>query len=240
MAVVESSGALDVIVVRGHCSAAAISMAYLNAKEMTTTLVLWDRHHTAAEEAGVATLRKQQYGTHEEERPDQTVMSKAFEFFGSGTPKCALVHVASDKIKQSNTMDSPLLNYEAVIAGMKDNHTETLSSFQAVSVYEPWLHAYRATCFMLIPSISQYDWPDDLCVANQSVRRTVKADPLRYPDGSGWTVGLQMTTDNMAMQAKLAYGSIKSILADEGIRHAVSGKNMRLEEKGNGTKAITA
>lgn len=240
MAVVEASGALDVVVLRGHCTAAAISLAYQNAKEMTTTLLLWDRQHKAADEEGVATLRKQQYGTHEEEKPDQQVMSKAFEFFGAGTPKCALVHVASDKLKQSNQMENYLQNYDAVVSGIKDNHTETIQSFIAVSVYEPWLHAYRATAFLLIPSVMQYDWPDDLCTANCSVRRTVKADPLRYPDGSGWTVGLQMTTENHAAQARLAYGSMKSILADEGLRHAVSGKNVRIEEKGHGAKAIMA
>merc|ERR1712007_285410 len=95
---------------------------------------------------------------------DAQVMGKAFEYFGQGAPKCALLHIGSDKIKQSNKMDKPLWNVDTVVAGINDNHCETLQCFYAFSIYQPWIHAFRAVAYTLIPACLGWDWPEDLCL----------------------------------------------------------------------------
>jgi hypothetical protein len=216
----------------------------MHAKAKTTTLVLWDRQSKAAEEEAVHnTLRKQQYATMEEERPDQQVVAKAFDsYIGQGTPKCALLHIGSDKLKEANNLEKPLLDYETVVRGIEDNHIETLTAFYACAIYAPWVHAMRACSFMLVPPCMQYDWPDDLSTCTHSVRRTVKAEAMRSWDGSGWLFGMQMTSSDAPEMTKLAHGVMKSLIFAESdsTRNAVTGKNVRLESKGPGSKAITA
>uniref|UniRef100_A0A7S4QAX7 RRM domain-containing protein n=1 Tax=Alexandrium monilatum TaxID=311494 RepID=A0A7S4QAX7_9DINO len=226
----KSSEALDVVVVRGHCTATGIGVAAMHAKAMTTVLVLWDHHHYPATEAAVAgALEKRVYNTMEEEMPDNAVMGKAFEYFGVGAPKCALVHVGSDKIKQSVELENPLWNVDEVISGIECNHLETLQSFYAAVCYQPWIHAFRAVCFMLIPPMMGWDWPDDICTCTVSTRRTVKANPLRSADGSGWTVGLQMTNDSPVVNASLAFAAMnKVVFSDESLKHQYTGKTLNL------------
>mmetsp|Transcript_52048 Transcript_52048/g.120999 ORF Transcript_52048/g.120999 Transcript_52048/m.120999 type:complete len:341 (-) Transcript_52048:153-1175(-) len=222
-----SSQALDVVVVRGHTTATGIGLVAAHAKAMTTVLVLWEHHHYPAKEEAVAgALHKRTYNTMEEEMPDNAVMGKAFEYYG---PKCALVHVGSDKLKQSAEMEDPLWNVDEVVRGISNNHLETLRCFYAYVCYQPWVHAFRACVFMLIPPMMGWDWPDDLCTCTVSSRRTVKADPLRNMDGSGWTIGLQMTSDSPVVNVSLAHAAMNTIvLADEGTKHNYSGKVMNL------------
>lgn len=226
-----SEGALDVVVIRGHASATGLGLAYMYAKAQVTTLVLWDRHQLKDSQDPVRTaVPLRQYATMEEEKPDGQVMGKAFEFFGVGSPKCALLHLGSDKVKQANSLENPLLDYEAVVRGMEDNHTETLQCFYAVSIYEPWIHAFRATAFILVPSTMNWDWPDDLSTCSVSSRRVIRCDPLRVPDGSGWTVGLQMCSESSAVNASLAFAAMnKIVLADDNFKHSLSGKNVQLD-----------
>merc|ERR1711879_359605 len=129
------------------------------------------------------------YQTMQEEIADNAVMGKAFEYYGSGAPKCALLHVGDDQVKQSNEMEKPLWNVDEVMNGINSNHMETLRCFYAFICYQPWVHAFRACAFVLIPPMMCWDWPDDLCTCGLSSRRSVKAQPLRSMDGSGWTIG---------------------------------------------------
>lgn len=233
MALVEpakSAEPLDVVVVRGHCTATGMGVATLHAKAMTTVLVLWDYHHYPATEAGVAgALEKRTYNTMEEEMADNAVMGKAFEYYGSGAPKCALVQVGTDKLAQDCQIDDPLHNVDEVISGIEFNHLDTLQGFYAAVCYQPWVHAFRACCFFLVPPMMGWDWPDDLCTCTVSSRRQVKADSLRNMDGSGWTIGLQMTNDSPVVNANLAYAAMnKVVLSDEGVKHMYSGKVLTL------------
>lgn len=226
----KSPEALDTVVVRGHTTATAIGLVAMYAKANTTVLVLWEHHSRPEQEANVSNaLQKRVYNTMEEEFADGQVMSKAFEYFGSGAPKCALVHVGSDKVKQSAQMENPLWQVDEVCAGIKENHIETLTCFYACGIYQPWLHAFRACCFILVPGMLGWDWPDDLCTCTIGSRRTVKADPLRTYDGAGWTIGLQTTSDSAPVNTSLAYAAMNNIvLSDESKKHQYTGKVMNL------------
>jgi len=222
--------ALDVVVVRGHCTAAGIGVTALCARAKSTVLVLWEHHHRPEMEPAVAgALQKRVYNIMEEEMADAHVMGKAFEYFGAGAPKCALLHLGSDKLKQSVEMERPLWQVDEVVQGIEDNHTETLQVFYAHSIYQPWIHAVRACVFVLLPQMMGWDWSNDLCTASISSRRVCKAEPLRTYDGSGWTIGLQLTSDTTAVNARLAYSAMATcVLSDEGMRHQYSGKVMEL------------
>jgi len=227
----ESPQALDVVVIRGHATTTGIGLAAMYAKAKTTVLVLWDQQHRPAQEEAMAgALSKRVYNTMEEEMADAGVMGKAFEYFGVGAPKCALVHVTSDKIVQESSLgEQPLWEIDSVCAGIKENHTETLQCFYALGIYQPWVHAFRACAFIVIPSMLGWDWPEDLCICTVGSRRVVKADPLRSLDGCGWTIGLQTTTDSAPVNASLAFGAINTcVLADEGQKHQYSGKTLNL------------
>jgi len=223
----KSETALDVVVVRGHCTASGIGLAALHAKALTTILVLWDHH--CHEDTVKGALEKRTYNTMEEEAADNAVMGKAFEYYGVGAPKCALVHVGSDKVAQAAEMENPLWDVDKVVQGIEGNHLETLQSFYAAVCYQPWIHAFRACAFTLVPSMMGWDWPDDLCTCTVSSRRAVKADPLRNMDGSGWSIGLQLTSDSPVVNASLAYAAMnKLVLSDEGTKHQFSGKVFNL------------
>lgn len=226
----KSPEALDVVVIRGHCTATGMGVAALQAKAYTTVLVLWDSHHYPATEPGMAgALEKRTYNTMEEEMADNAVMGKAFEYHGSGAPKCALMQVGTDKLVQSIDIEDELFKVDEVISGIEGNHLDTLQGFYAAICYQPWVHAFRACCFFLVPPMMGWDWPNDLCTATTSSRRTVKAEPLRSMDGSGWTVGLQMTSDNSVVNANLAFSAMNQIVqSDEGFKHSVSGKVLNL------------
>mmetsp|Transcript_41713 Transcript_41713/g.110174 ORF Transcript_41713/g.110174 Transcript_41713/m.110174 type:complete len:244 (-) Transcript_41713:56-787(-) len=218
---------LDVVVIRGAATAAGIAVAAKLAKAKTTTLVLWDRkHRKGSNGAGevTAALQKRTYATGEEERADAVVMGKAFEFFGVGAPKCALLQIGSDKVKQAGDLENSLFKPGEIMKCVNDNHIETLSSFYAAMIYQPWVHAYRASIFSLIPSQADGDWPEDVAMATLTTRRAVKHDSMRLPDGSGWTFGLQMNDDSAAVNADLVYAHMLSLCqAGEYVKHQFSG-----------------
>jgi len=226
----EAARPLAEALARCDAAAAGLGVAALCAKAKSTVLVLWDRHHQPQREPEAAqALQKRTYSVMEEEMADAQVMGKAFEYFGAGAPKCALLHLGSDKLQQSAELERPLWQVDEVVRGIEDNHTETLQCFYAHSIYQPWIHAVRACVFMLIPPMMGWDWPDDLCTASLSSRRVCKAEPLRNFDGSGWTIGLQLTSDSTPVNASLAYAAMCTcVLSDEGTRHQYSGKVMSL------------
>jgi len=214
--------ALDVTVVRGHCTAAGIGMVAELAKSKTTTLVLWDRCHYPKDEPKVkSTLKKQTYDqVFAEQKPDRDVMAKAEQYFSVGTPKCALVHIASDKIRTEATVQRPLFQVNELVSCITSNHIENITTFNCFKIYKPWAHANRACVFILIPPKLCHEWDDDLATASVGYRRIVKADCLRPFDmndpgklgGSGWTMGLQMTNGSSSVSGALAFASIRDII----------------------------
>lgn len=229
--------ALDVVVIRGHATSTCIGTAAMHAKARTTVLVLWERHHRgSAEECPGAALQKRVRNSGEDEGADNQMMQAAFEYARKGTPKCGLLHFGSDKLEQTAKMDTPLLDVDAVIAGMQENHTETLRCFSALSVYQPWIHAFKACAFIIIPPVMGWEWPEDLCISPVSLHRSVKADPLRSMDGSGWTVGFQLTHGSAQLNASLLYSAVNAcVLSHDSTMCKYSGKifmlNMPLLEK---------
>jgi len=220
--------ALDVVVIRGACTGTAISMAAMIAQAKTTVLVIWDRASPVQETSVSGALEKRVYATLEEERPDQLVMGKAFEFFGSGSPKCALLHVQDDKICETKNMDKPFTDAEGTAKKIAGNHIETTNGCYAAAIYQPWVHAYRAVLFFLVPPAMLHDWPDDLGVSMTGTRRLVKADCLHW-GAQGWSVGLQLTTDSAPMNARLAVASMSTIVnGDDDMKNKLSGKNVKL------------
>ncbi|CAE8584586.1 unnamed protein product, partial [Polarella glacialis] len=161
---------LDVVVIRGHCTATGIRMAAEFAKAKTTTLVVWDRHHRGTAETKVAAaLSKRVYtAAFEEEGPDKVVAQKASEFFGAGAPKCALVHLGSDKLKQAAKLERPLWQASELVKSIEENHTETVQSFHALSIYQSWLHSRRGCCFQVVPRSLRYEWDDDMATCTVS------------------------------------------------------------------------
>lgn len=220
--------ALDVVVMRGACTGTAIGMATLIAQAKTTVLIIWDRPCPVQETTVSGALEKRVYATLEEERPDQLVMGKAFEFFGSGAPKCALLHVQDDKVFETKNADKPFHDPEGTAKSIASNHIETTTALYAAAIYQPWVHAYRATVFFLVPPSMVHDWPDDLGISMTGTRRVVKADCLKFGP-MGWSVGLQLTTENAAINAKLAVASMSTIVnGSDDTKNKISGKNVKL------------
>lgn len=228
----EVNDPLDVVVIRGHRTPTAIGVAAKFAKAKTTTLVLWDRRHKRSKGDSpnvIAALEKKVYQTMEEERPDAAVMSRAFESIDSKAPKCALLHVGSDKLVTSKDMERPLYKPQAIMRGVKENHLETLQAFYASGVYQPWVHSFKACVFHLIPPELDGDDADDVCLASMATRRFVKHDSLRLPDGSGWTFGLQLTDNDTALNSGLVFSyMVGTVLASENVKSECSGKIIRL------------
>lgn len=238
----------DIVVLRGAATATAIGIVYELAKAGTTTLVMWDRQHYAAEEKKVSSYLpkrefaadelkpdkegnvpsgKRPYST-EGEKPDLTVISRAYEYFGAGQ-KCAFIHVCSDKLKQANKIERPLWHADEVIKGIAANQMETVKSIHGLSVFHSWVHATRACCFLIIPPAACWEYADDLCMPTVGLRRIAYKDPLRIPDGAGWTIGLQLTSGSSHINAALAYSAIATcVYADEGSRHHLSGKTLNI------------
>jgi len=207
----------------------AIGLAALLGQTKTTLFVLWNR--PSKEEANLSgALEKKIYATLEEEKPDQVVMNHAFQHFTSGIPKCALVHVQADKdIRRDFDVNQPLCNPVETAKGISANHIETTDTMVAASVYKTWLHAYRACFFVLLPDFMLGDWPEEVSTAICNTRRMVKADALRAADGAAWTIGLQMTRDSPAINARLAMSSIASIVkSDDSMKHRLAGRNVKL------------
>lgn len=222
--------ALDVVVIRGHATCTGIGTAAMHAKAKTTVLVQWERHHRGSvEECPGAALQKRVRNSMEDERADNQMMQAAFEYARTGTPKCGLLHFGSDKLEQTAKMDTPLVDVDAVIAGMQENHTETLRCFSALSIYQPWIHAFEACAFIIIPPMMGSEWPEDLCLSPVSLHRSLKADPLRSMDGSGWTVGFQLTHGSAQLNASLLYSAVSAcVLSQDSTMCKYSGKTFTL------------
>lgn len=209
---------LDVTIVRGHCTAAGIGMVAELAKAKTTTLVLWDRCHNPKDEPKVKSALKKQTYTEifSEQKPDRDVMAKAEQYFSVGEPKCALVHIASDKIRTEASVPRPLFQVDELVSCITSNHVENISAFNAYKVYKQWVHANRACVFLLMPPKLCHEWDDDLATCGVGYRRIVKSDPHRVFGGitlgTGWTMGLQMTNDSSSVSAALAFASIRDII----------------------------
>mmetsp|Transcript_60742 Transcript_60742/g.113545 ORF Transcript_60742/g.113545 Transcript_60742/m.113545 type:complete len:348 (+) Transcript_60742:53-1096(+) len=221
---------LDVVVVRGQNSATGIGMVAELAKTKTTTLVLWDRQHKPKDEPKVSTLNKKIYTeVFAEQAPDKEVMKKAGDFFSAGTPKCALVHLTAEKLKVEAELERPLSQVGDLMEACRHNHLETIANFNAFKVYRPWLHANRACTFILMPPKLCHEWDDDLATCTVGSRRIVRADPARLPDGSGWTIGLQLTHSAAGVNSVLATATICDLVtaADE-IKSHLAGRCVEL------------
>lgn len=221
---------LDVVVIRGQCTATAIGVAAKFAKAKATTVVLWDRRHKRSVRPNVsAALEQRVYQTMEEERPDALVMGRAFEFIGAGAPKCALLHVGSDKLETAKDLGKPLWHPQEVMKQCKDNHYETLQAFYASAIYQPWVHSLRACTFHILPPDMDADWPDDMCLAATATRRFVKYDGLRNVDSSGWTFGLQLVSHDPSQNAKLIFSAVNGcVRASETAKNELSGRMLQL------------
>merc|ERR1719346_811206 len=97
---------------------------------------------------------------------------------GAAGSKCALVHVASEQLALAKDIRKPLWHVDEVMKGCKDNHYETLQSMYAASIYQPWVHSFKACVFHLMPPDMDGDHTDDVCVAMAGTRRMIKHDPL--------------------------------------------------------------
>merc|ERR1712113_996243 len=99
-----------------------------------------------------------------------------------------------------------------------------------MGIYQPWVHAFRACAFTLIPARMMWDWPDNLCTCNMSARRVVMAEALRNRvDGTGWDIGLQMTQGSSSVNATLAVAAMHEIVfSNESRKSSLSGKNICL------------
>jgi len=221
---------LDTVIVRGQTSAAAIGMVAELAKSRTTTLVIWDRHHKPKDEVKVANLPKKIFKeTFSEQEPDKEVMKRAGDYFPVGAPKCALVHLAEEKLKVATELAKPLSKVNDLMDFCRHNHLETMSNFNAFKIYQEWIHANRACTFVLIPPKLCYEWDDDLATCTTGSRRIVRGDPARRRDGSGWTLGLQMTHSAAAVNAALASATIMSVVtADDATRSNLAGRCLEL------------
>ncbi|CAE7501855.1 unnamed protein product, partial [Symbiodinium necroappetens] len=221
---------LDVVVFRGQSSASGIGLVAEMAKTKTTSLVIWDRHHRPREEPKVSTLQKKIYTeVFAEQEPDKDVMKRAGDFFSTGAPKCALVHLAEEKYKVEAAVERPLSQVNDLMDACRHNHLETIAGFNAFKVYKPWLHANRACTFVLIPPKLCHEWDDDIATCTVGSRRIVRADPVRLPDGSGWTMGLQMVHSSASVNAVLASTTIHDLVtADDATKNLLAGRCIEL------------
>merc|ERR1711972_822446 len=111
-------------------------------------------------------------------------------------------------ITHDSQIEEPLKNPVKLAEVAAANHIETTDSMYAATIYQPWVHAYRACFFILIPDFMVHDWPHEVCAAMCNTRRMVKANAMRNYDGSAQTIGLQMTCTDATMNAHLALSSI--------------------------------
>eukprot|EP00913_Durusdinium_trenchii_P032560 g30482.t1 len=201
------------------------------AKTKTTTIVIWDRHHKQRDESKVASSVKKKTFTEvfAEQGPDKAVMQKAEEFFSVGAPKCALVLPAEEQLKTEAELERPLSKVNDLMDSCRHNHLETIANFNVFKIYKPWIHANRACTFVLIPPKLCWEWDDDLATCTVGSRRIVRSDPVRLPDGSGWTVGLQMTHSSASVNAVLASATVMSVvLGDDAAKHSLAGRCLEL------------
>lgn len=228
---------LDVCIIRGACTSTAIGIAAMYAKSKATTVVLWDRaQYLSSENKVLSTLQKR---TGDEERGDTDVITHASAKFGASKPRCALLHVQSDKPFTAPKQD-PLMQSDAVIKSQALNHLDLYGAYLATSIYAPWVHAFRAVFYILVPPSTPKYYTGDMATSMIQTTRIVKADPLRLPDGSGWTIGLQLKDEDADGNASTVFHSMNRIMADEPTKHSMSGKIITMDPRSSTTTlAIT-
>merc|ERR1712032_527344 len=126
-------------------------------------------------------------------------------------------------------MDKPFHHIDKHIAAAASNHAETFQCFNGANLYAPWVHGFRATFFVVLPPMTSTWSTDDVCTSICQAHRIVKADGLRLPDGSGWTIGLQLISDDATENSRVVFGSVSKIVADEQSKHDLSGKVVTMQ-----------
>lgn len=225
---------LNTVIMRGACTRTGLGVAALLAQAKTTVLVLWDRRQGASEENNVSkSLRRPVYGLHENEAPEMALATKASDSFGASKQKCALVHIVSDQIAEQCDFKDPFYQPNELLRSQALNHLETSSAFLAAQCYYSYITSFRATCFMVLPTqvSGNRGGFDDMCTSCVQVHRLVESDPMRSPDGSGWTIGLQLTSEDAVVNSSLVYGAMTKVAAEEGTRHLISGRVITLDNK---------
>lgn len=205
---------LDVLIVRGRKTSAAIGAAYRAAVAGTQVFALWDQKCAKSS----CDLRLSRYDAHSSlasEREDLKVRDQAMEVSVGATPRCALLQVVSDTLPRAEEFkDGPVHHPAEVTAMMNDNHIESISASVASTVYATWLQHVRGCAFALLPHNTE-SWSNDIAGANMAVHRLVYGNATCSIEGHGAMVGLQLVHKFGEVNAGLVHGAMVSFMDKE-------------------------
>merc|ERR1712136_559129 len=212
---------LDVLIVRGRKTFAAIGAAYRAAVAGTQVFALWDQKCAKSS----CDLRLSRYDAHSSlvsEREDLKVRDQAMEVSVGAAPRCALLQVVSDTLPRAEEFkDGPVHHPAEVTAMMNDNHIESISASVASTVYATWLQHVRGCAFALLPHNTE-SWSNDIAGANMAVHRLVYGNATCSIEGHGVMVGLQLVHKFGEVNAGLLHGPGGGAEAVHGWSHDIS------------------